>query len=199
MTVDNKGTILLTSTGLSGGNIFNYFKNLKLQNNYTSVVILSLINKPHVELAKDQLDSMGFKNIDRVLFKDALSCDYSKYDVIYVCGGNTFKILEEARVCGLKNHVIELLDRGGCYVGVSAGALIMSPTIDSADEIVPDINDANLQDLTGLDLVSFPMAVHYEENQEEDVRIFEKKYSTEVVRLADGQGIVAMGDVVRRI
>jgi len=50
------------------------------------------------------------------LYKD------KKFDLIYVPGGNPFKLLKEAKECNLLPWVIKLVNEGATYFGVSSGA-----------------------------------------------------------------------------
>src|SRR5947207_2157169 len=50
--------------------------------------------------------------------------DLSVYDVIYVCGGNTFYLLHKLKEIGFDKKIIELVESGKVYVGVSAGSVI---------------------------------------------------------------------------
>jgi dipeptidase E len=80
-------------------------------------------------------------------------------DVIFVGGGNTFHLLEQARASGLADWLTENLE-GKVYVGSSAGSILATPTIGVGGLGQADRNINNLQDLTALGLVDFEFIPH---------------------------------------
>jgi dipeptidase E len=87
-----------------------------------------------------------------------------KSDVIYLAGGNTFYFLKHLRASGMLGRLKEFAEKGGVLAGLSAGGLIMSPTIASAGEpgLNPDDNEVGLKDLRAMGLVQFEFSPHYE-------------------------------------
>jgi dipeptidase E len=141
-----KGAIILTSTGLFAQKVRQaakkFFDNLP----HKSVAIITTAaegkeNNKYSKLAESQFKELCFNVIDFVDLENNHRADFSKYNVIYVCGGNTFKLLKYAREANFKETIVDLLDRGGIYIGVSAGAIILSPTIQMAAYVNPDPND----------------------------------------------------------
>lgn len=198
------GTILLTSTGLSNQAILKSFQKLTNENGLRSVAIVTTASEgkeenKYANLAKGQLESLGF-NATYADFELYPAFDFSSYDAIYVCGGNTFKLLKYAGEADFGTSIKSLLERGGAYIGVSAGTIILSPTIDVANEITPDPNEIRLADLKGFNIIPFHIILHFDESQEEDVAAFEKKYGVTVERLHNSQAIlIKNGDEPRRI
>lgn len=107
-------------------------------------------------------------------------------DVIFVSGGNTFYLLEQARRTGfgewLKQNVGDKV-----YVGVSAGSIIVTPSIAIASIDDGDENNVGLTDLAGLSFVDFEVSPHtpewvsYEANQDY------AKSTTNVLHLIDDE------------
>ena len=185
------GTLFLTSTGLSDQTIFDSFQKLVNSGDLHTAAIVTTAsedksNNKYTQLAQEQLESLGFKTTFTDL-EEQPDFDFSNFDVIYVCGGNTFKHANETN---FKSSIVSLLERNGIYVGVSAGTLILSPTIDIANEIDPDPNEIGLTDLTALNLVPFHIAVHFDESEEAEVAAFENKYNVKVERLSNSQAII---------
>jgi len=149
-------------------------------------------------LAKNQFLEAGFKTIDFVDLETEQT-DFSHYDVIYVCGGNTFTLLKYAKERNFKESISKLLNRGGIYVGVSAGSLIMCPTINQANEVEPDPNEVGLDDLSAFHFVDFDVFPHYHDEIENEIVEFEKKYQIESKRLRDGEAIVINGGGIELI
>ena len=80
-------------------------------------------------------------------------------DVIFVSGGNTFHLLEQARSSGLMDWLKENIE-SKVYVGSSAGSIIATPTIAVGGVQQVDRNINNLQDLEGLGFVNFEFMPH---------------------------------------
>ncbi len=103
--------------------------------------------------------------------------DLNGFDMIYIGGGNTFKLLKELKESGFDNKIINYLNNGGRVYGGSAGAIIFGQTIlpctigNCSDE-----NLVNLKDLTGFNLIDYDIDCHYDENT--DFKLV-KNYSIE--------------------
>lgn len=197
------GSLLLTSTGLSDPTVLESFEVLSAENGLHSAVIVTTASEgkdenKYAKLAKQQLESLGLETVFADL-EEQPDFDFSGFDTIYVCGGNTFHLLKYAKEAGFGSTIQSLLNRGGAYIGVSAGTLILSPTIDMANEITPDPNEIGLTDLTAFGLVPYHVAVHFDEALEEEVAAFEKKYDVTVERLSNSQAILVGGDEIQRI
>ena len=192
------GILLLTSTGLSDPTVLESFQKLANEDGLHSVAVVTTASEgkeenKYAKLAKGQLESLGFEAAFADL-EEQPDFDFSGFDTIYVCGGNAFKLLKFAQAADFGTTIQSLLKRGGAYIGVSAGTLILSPTIDVANEITPDPNEIGLEDLTAFNLVSFHVAVHFDEEHEAEVAAFEKKHGTTVERLSNSQAILVSGD-----
>jgi dipeptidase E len=79
--------------------------------------------------------------------------------VVFVSGGNTFHLLDQARKTGfdswLRQHIESIV-----YVGVSAGSIVMTPNIGIAPVDNGDKNLAGITDLTGFNFVDFEVSPH---------------------------------------
>lgn len=197
------GTIILTSTGLSNDNVAKKFFNLIKDKEQQSVAIITTAaegkeqNKYSI-LAKKQFQEAGFINIDFIDL-EIQELDSDKYDVIYVCGGDTFKLLKFAKEKNFNDNVKRLLNRDGFYIGVSAGSIIMSPSIDIANEIEPDSNDVSLTDFSSFGIVPFHVMPHYYPDIEDDVKEFENRHNVEVKRLTNDQALFIKNNTIELI
>lgn len=147
-------------------------------------------NNKYSQLAKEQFIEMGFLHIDFVDFETEPTKDFSKYDIVYVCGGNTFKLLKFAREANFKASIENLLKRNGVYIGVSAGSIIVGPSIKMAGEVASDKNDIGLKDLTGFGITNLIILPHYSFEIEEETKSFETKYSVKVERVSNSQAVL---------
>lgn len=189
------GRILLTSTGLSCKTVVDSLESIFTEKAKDPVAIITTaaedkeLNKYSV-LAKEQFKDLGFRNIDFVDLELEDGKDLSQYGIIYVCGGNTFKLLKFAKKANLGSSIRELLNRGGTYIGVSAGSIILGPSIEIAGEVNPDQNEVALEDLAGFGITDLIVLPHYSSELEQDVDRFEKRYSVKVERITNSQAIL---------
>jgi dipeptidase E len=113
--------------------------------------------------------------------------------VIYVCGGNTFKLLKYAREAHFKGTIVKLLERGGIYVGVSAGAIILAPTIQIAASVDPEPNEVGITNLEGLGLIDFEIHPHYDPYHDKELAAYQKTTANKVVRISNSQAVIMTG------
>lgn len=196
--------LLLTSTGLINENIKKFFvSQFDRLDNKTACVITSGRTKEEqvyiVESLKELLD-LGIKAAEVNIAKNDNFPNLPEFDIYYVCGGNTFYILDRMRKTGIDKILIEAVKNGKFYLGVSAGSIIPGPDIEiSGWGEVGDTNDINMQDLTGFGLVPYLITPHYTEQEKTDVEAFKEKRKGEpVIDLTDDQAIfVEDGKMVR--
>ena len=191
----NNGILLLTSTGLSGKAVSDKLKSIVSDPKNSSVAIITTVaegkeNNKYSQLAKKQLEEMGFVRIDFVDLERDPNKDFSFYGIIYVCGGNTFKLLKFAREADFKTSVENFLKRKGIYIGVSAGSIIVGPSIQITAEIKPDKNEVGLKDLTGFGITDLIIMPHYSLEMEGGIVAFENKYGVKVERINNSQAIL---------
>jgi len=80
-------------------------------------------------------------------------------EVIIVGGGNTYYLLDQARKSGLDKMLQELL-KSRVYVGISAGSIIMTPSIDVSGIDDGDKNEVGIENTKGLGLIDFEVSPH---------------------------------------
>ena len=192
--------ILLTSAGLTTENLKNAFLDLVKDLKEVKIAILatkyngSAVNMFSTQIKKS-FEDMGFSGVEILDLEENIENRLGIFNVFYICGGNTFEILKFAKQNNLGSEIEKLFERNGVYVGVSAGSIIVGLNINIANEVEPDPNNINLQDLSGLGIVSEIVCPHYIENHEEQVLEFEEKYDLKVFRLTDEQGLLINGKI----
>ena len=191
----NQGKILLTSTGLTPDNIYLKFKTLVSDPGNIAVVIITTAadgksENKYSQLAKKQFQELGFVKIDFVDFETDPQKNLSPYGIIYVCGGNTFKLLTFAKEAGFKSSIENLLKRDGIYIGVSAGSIILGPSIAVVEEVIPEKNEIELKDLTGFGITNLVILPHYSPEIETKAVAFESKHSVSLERLSNSQAVL---------
>jgi dipeptidase E len=115
-------------------------------------------------------------------------------DAIHLTGGNTFQFLYWLRQRGLVSDLQRYVAKGGILIGVSAGAILMTPDI-SSSSLCGDEPYPGLDDFTGLSLVDFAVYPHYDGSASaaEALHRFSSTFNGPVYGIPDGGGIVVDG------
>lgn len=109
-----------------------------------------------------------------------------KSDALILTGGNTFQFLNHLKQSGLDKTIVEYSKSDKIIVGFSAGAIILSSTIEIAQLPPCDENLIGLTDLSALNLIEFDIYPHYDETEHKDiVDEYEKKTGRSVKRLTN--------------
>ncbi|MDD4409938.1 MAG: Type 1 glutamine amidotransferase-like domain-containing protein [Candidatus Pacebacteria bacterium] len=195
--------LYLTSNGLESDNVAEYFKNNVLQKNIeaTSFLIVSVQDTEsdafYLQKTMDELRGVGAVDMDIFELKEERFDAVKDYDVIYVCGGNTFVYLDRIKKTGLDRFIIESVNKGSIYVGVSAGSIVVSSSIELAGlGDGGDINEIGLEDLSGLGLHNVMVFPHYSVQDEEMIKEFEKRTGYQLNRLSDNQALFVNDGIV---
>ena len=194
--------LLLTSTGLANQNITNQFLQIidkpvsQIKIIFVPTASRSEEELKYVDESKKELLDLGIheNNIKTLNLDKPVSFEeVEDFDIIYVCGGNTFYLLKKVRETGFDKIIIEFVKTGKLYFGVSAGSILANPDISAASTgLEPDKNDVNLTDLTGLNLTDVIVSPHYCEKEKPIIEKFRRKSQYKVVPLTDNQALFVM-------
>ena len=110
-------------------------------------------------------------------------------NIIQMEGGSTFYLLKAVRETGFDKILKEELKKGKVYIGTSAGAYLMCPSIEVSDWSDQSVNRCGVTDFTALGYVPFALKAHYKEEEETFVREKMKTLKYPIRILRDGQGI----------
>jgi peptidase E len=140
----------------------------------------------HLSYHLNELEKLGIRRENINILSKRKKPKTRVFDVIYVCGGNTFLYMYFLRKTRW-NKIIKNLVKNGCfYFGISAGSVIEGKRIDIANiGSNPDENIVNLKNYRGLNLVPFCIYPHYTKSDERTIKDFEKKKRCKVIRLKD--------------
>jgi len=184
--------IILTSSGFSNPEIMKkveeYFDE-KLSDKKVAIITTASEDKEKNEfaiLAYSQFREMGLENVIFFDIEKQNPRELSDFDIIYVNGGNTYYLLDWTRKSGFDSVVKEFLQKGGLYIGVSAGSIIAGPSIEILNYTKGDPNLIGLTDLSAMGLTSSVIEPHYTRESEGAVLEYEKESGEEVIRLTDG-------------
>ncbi len=191
--------LLLTSAGFENPRIGKKF--LELVNKPVSEIKVLFIPTAsrtkeeliYVEKSRQELLDSGILkeniidfNLDRELNDEELNT----FNVIYVCGGNTFYLLYKIKESKFGDVTKELINNGVVYVGASAGSMIVGPDIKLT--AFPDKNDINLKDTVGLSLVNTAISPHYCKEEEKMVKEWQEKADYKILPLTDNQALLVI-------
>ncbi|MEI9966862.1 MAG: Type 1 glutamine amidotransferase-like domain-containing protein [Candidatus Moraniibacteriota bacterium] len=153
-------------------------------------------DKPWQERDRDTLKELGFQveDIDlKVTRHEELKAALTQVDIIFVAGGNTSYLLEQAQKSGFLNIAKDLVHSGTIYIGSSAGSLLAGPNIE-VDKIYSEGEfEKELMSYEGLGLVDFVILPHA---NKEGYRPYIERIKTQYgqkypfVELGDNQAIV---------
>ncbi len=189
--------LLLTSTGLANQNITDQF--LRIIDKPASQIKIAFVTAAarseeelrYVAESEKELLDLGIpdKNIKNLnLDKPASFKEVENFDVIYVCGGNTFYLLKRVRETGFDKVIIEFAKTDKLYLGVSAGSILVCPNIEIASPF--DDNAVNLTGLTGLNLIDVIVSPHYCVEEKSIIDEFRKRSQYKVIPLTNKQTLL---------
>lgn len=132
------------------------------------------------------------KEYDEGKIDELLSCDG-----IFLSGGNTYYFLNSLKNRNFLPVLRNYVDKGGVLIGVSAGSIIMSPTIEII-KIYPSTshNTVGLTDFSALGLTDFDFIPHLDHKKEylEEFKRYSKKSKSVIYACKDGDGIIINGN-----
>ncbi|NEQ42305.1 MAG: type 1 glutamine amidotransferase-like domain-containing protein [Leptolyngbya sp. SIOISBB] len=119
---------------------------------------------------KDFYKSIGV-NLDTSIdleggFDEALMDRVLSKPIVHLSGGNTYRCLHSLKSRGLGEKMVEFAQLGGVFIGVSAGAMLLTPTIESA-ALCGDVNHVGLNNFSSLGVVDFMFVPHATNQQAE--------------------------------
>ncbi len=121
-------------------------------------------------------------------------------DIIFVCGGNTFYILDRIKKTGYDKIITNHIKKNKLYIGLSAGSIVIHKTIEIAGwGSEGDKNEIGLKNLKGLNITNTAIFPHYKDKLKKEVEEFRKKVKYKVVALKDGQALLIKGKIEKII
>lgn len=121
------------------------------------------------------------------------------FDIIQLSGGNTFAFLADLRKRKIEPLLRGRLQTNKLIIGVSAGAIILTPTIGTASVGDADINEIGVTDMRAFNFFDFEFLPHFHNMEEE--RNLAKEYSAGLSKIlyacsdSDGIFINSLGNI----
>ncbi len=148
----------------------------------------------HVERLTKELQMLGL-SVECFDFDKQSPNEILDYDVIELIGGNPYYLLQSIR--GNQFHdVLAFFAENKCIIGCSAGALVLTPSLDLIDLYTPEMNIVSLKDLTACHFTDIQILPHYNkflkryDRFEEKCAEYENTNHCSVIRLNDGEGVI---------
>ena len=102
---------------------------------------------------KDELKNIDIPYIEMVKSADELATkNMTDYSVIFIGGGNTFKLLRDLKISGSFQKIKDYMNSEGVIFGGSAGAIIFGKDLEACR--LDDINAVNLNEINGFDILN---------------------------------------------
>jgi dipeptidase E len=130
-------------------------------------------------------------------FSDEALKKITSYGTILLSGGNAFPFLAAAKKRGLYAMLVEHFKDNGLVIGVSAGAIMLTPNIEIA--LLDDHNTLGLTDFEGFEFVDYEFYPHFDEHSGKTEALHEycTKTRNKVMTCHNGEGILQVGSVMR--
>ncbi len=115
-------------------------------------------------------------------------------DAIHLSGGNTYHFLHWLRVRELIRPLQDYVAQGGVLIGISAGAMLMTPEITTAS-LCGDPMMEGVTDFSALGLVDFAFLPHLNqiESATKVLEDYSRKFRCTIYGCRDGDGIIVKG------
>ena len=159
------------------------------------------LTRKHFNERKDHYKSLGItdlfyfdldKEYDEKKIAELLCCD-----AIHLSGGNPFNFLYLLKKRNFINILQDYSIKGGILIGISAGAMLMSKTIEIAELI--DEDNIGLEDNESLGFVDFDFMPHWEQNRGllSELLEYSERKNRLIYACSDSDGIIVNNDKIK--
>lgn len=188
--------IVLTSNGLSSEPLMTEIQKHITTGKAALVVTADNVYKEknyHVERLTKELEALGLQ-VNCFDFDTQSPAELAQYDVVEIIGGNPYYLLNSIRENGFAEILADFATNK-VIIGCSAGALVLTPSLDLIDLYSPEMNIVDLQDLSACHLTDVRLLPHYSkflnryDRFEEKCALYEQENACSVTRLNDGEGV----------
>ena len=189
--------IILTSNGLSSNPLISKLKTYIHEGKAALVVTADNEYKEknyHVARLTKELEALGL-SVTYFDFDHQAPHELMKYDVVEIIGGNPYYLLNSINENDFSD-VLRYFAKNKYLIGCSAGALVLTPSLNLIDVYSSEMNIVGLKDLSACHLTDIQILPHYSKFSkryaafEEKCSEYEKKLNCKVIRLNDGEGII---------
>lgn len=145
-----------------------------------------------------RLEGYGFSKENIYVFDETRVYDFVglPIDAIYVSGGNSFMTLQKLRACGFDREIVRYIQSGIFYIGGSAGAHLVTKSIEHIalyDDVPPDMTD-----FSGLGLFDGILICHDTPARRSHFEQLTAEGKYKVFRMTDEESIVVNAEIGNR-
>jgi len=162
------------------------------------------ISRKYFKHKVEYYNTLGIENIQYfdldLEYDESKTIDIFKFDAIHLSGGNTFYFLHLLRKRGLIELLQSYVNNGGILIGISAGSILMTKTIEIAGYGEGgDENLIGIEDKSALGFVDFEFMPHWNGTEESlnPIKTYAKLKNTVVYVCKDGDGIIIFDDIIK--
>lgn len=192
--------IVLTSCGIIEENLKNNFLNLfdkhpkELKVLYIPTAIDGEENDDAEWIEKEfnTILDLGIQKQNITEYRMDYKLDLTKYDFIYMMGGNTFYLLMKIREYDFASKLEHAMKHGVVYVGSSAGSIIMGNTIEASR----DENIYIKEDFTGLKYID-GIIIPHANRRNAYVEEQKNKFQDKIYPLYDKHGLIIIENDIK--
>lgn len=201
---------MLSSNGLSTPSLIQFFNDRCKEQNIRSICVVSLQesyeDKKRTDYQVNKLMQMGYKVRHFNLSEETSPNLMEEGQMLYVCGGNTYRILNYIKEKKMFDYFMGRINRGDFYFGISAGSMLCCPDIKISSYGTKEggMNDKNvvgLENFKGFGVIPFYIYPHYSDTESKEVKRFYDDTKSPVIAINDSQmitvdseGINVVGD-----
>lgn len=160
-----------------------------------------------IDNARNRMEELGFKIINYTITgktKDETEKALERVDVLYVAGGNTTYLLHQSQKNNFAGIVKKFIEKGGIYIGQSAGSIVTGPNIYPLYKSEQDKWFKSLKSFDGFNLVDFIIIPHFGHVDKKD-RFFKHRFKHmyndkyKIILLTDKQYVRVQEDGMYKI
>lgn len=118
-------------------------------------------------------------------------------DIIYICGGDTVKLLEHVKEYNLEKLLLDAYNKGTVIAGMSAGAILLSNKGFSDSLIIREESD-KYEFIKGLNFIDLNFCPHYntDPKKKKDLEEYLSKNNEEVYSLENNTALKIIDDKI---
>lgn len=131
-------------------------------------------------------------------FSEALLNKVLSHPIVHLSGGNTFQFLQGVQRRGVLSRLIDYVQSGGKFVGLSAGALLLTPDI-SVSSLVGDEAIFPVENTQGLGLLPWLFLPHVQPEQHRFLAQQSLKTSFPIILCDDHSAVVVLNGSIKII
>ncbi|MBN2016463.1 Type 1 glutamine amidotransferase-like domain-containing protein [Candidatus Dojkabacteria bacterium] len=185
-------------------------KLLSLSSRITYIPSSSDIKRKNFDKFREWFGFYGYKNflyfdLDKEFDKRMIS-EVEKSEAVYLSGGNTFHFIHLIRKRKFSRVLRDFVSCGKVLIGLSAGSMIMTPTIRVSVDYhnhLGDFDELNVDEIKsykGLSLVDFEFLPHFNLKPKRNfAENYLKRRGRDIYTCCDGSGIIVEGKKLKLI